>query len=244
MIKKLFLLLIPVTILFSCKKADVKNYNYKLAVGQSAKDILSASNYQSVKLEITYMPGYAPDAGAISNLTDYLNMLINKPGGIQITQRQISASGKGSLTLEEIRTIEDANRTVFTTGNTLGVYAMYVDADYSKVNTIGVAYRNTSLVVFGKTVVASSGGINQVTRTKLETVGLEHEFGHLLGLVNLGSPMQMDHEDAAHEKHCNNSKCLMYYATQITMMGGIILNAPVPLLDDNCRNDLHANGGK
>lgn len=29
--------------------------------------------------------------------------------------------------------------------------------------------------------------------------------------------MQVNHEDTAHEKHCNNSKCLMYYATQITM---------------------------
>lgn len=251
MIKKLLIYFFLIVLFISCSKDDTKSGSgsnplagNKLGVGVSAKDLLAATKFQSIQLEILYMPGYAPDATAINNLVAFLNMLINKPGGIQVTQRQIAASGKTTLSLDEIKAIEDANRTVFNTGSTIGVMAMYVDADYSQGNTIGVAYRNTSLVVFGKTVVASSGGINQVSRTKLESVGLEHEFGHLLGLVNLGSPMQVNHEDGGHEKHCNNSACLMYYATQTNMMGGVILSGPIPALDDNCRNDLRANGGK
>jgi hypothetical protein len=72
---------------------------------------------------------------------------------------------------------------------------------------------------------------------------MEHEYGHLLGLVNLGSPMQVDHKDPA-SNHCNNSSCLMYYETQVGQMGGILVSGPVPSLDANCRNDLKANGGK
>ena len=65
-----------------------------------------------------------------------------------------------------------------------------------------------------------------------------------MGLVKLGSNMATTHEDAAHQKHCNNTACLMYYATQTNMMGGVILSGTIPLLDANCKADLHANGGK
>ena len=94
------------------------------------------------------------------------------------------------------------------------------------------------------TITNFSGGANQTTRTKLETTVLDHEFGHLLGLTNLGTPMVTPHEDAAHMSHCNNSSCLMYYSTQTTVMGGILLSGPIPVLDANCKSDLTANGGK
>ncbi len=237
------------TVFAGCKKEDVKQSQAtlsgnNLSVGKSANDLLSATKYSSLKIEVAYMPGFAPDATALSNLTIFINNFANKPGGIQIISREITASGKAKLTLAEVVEIEKNNRTVFNSGTTMAVFLLYADAEFNESNVIGIAYRNTSMAIFGKSVVANSGGLNQIPRSKLESVGLLHEMGHLFGLVNLGSAMQVNHEDASKEKHCNNTACLMYFATQANMMGGLILSGPIPDLDTNCKNDLRANGGK
>ena len=247
--KKLFIpLLLSILFFAQCSKKDStpnssNNLNTK-SVGASAKQFLSAGTYTSINVQLQYMPGFAPDAAALNNLTSFLNSLLNKPSGITFSQTPIAASGKSVFSIEDLGTLEKTNRTQFTNGNVLSVYVVYVDAPFTTANILGAAYRNTSLVVFGPTVTNNSGGVNQTTRTKLETTVLNHEFGHLLGLTNLGTPMVSQHEDGAHMSHCNNSSCLMYFSTQTSMMGGVLLSGPVPVLDANCKADLTANGGK
>jgi len=234
----------------SCKKTDTItglpsiNSDNNKPVGASANALLSAATYTSVKIEIQYMPGYAPDAGALNNLTVFLNMLVNKPGGITIVQSQIAASGKTVLSLDDIATIEKNNRTAYTSGSQLGVYFLYTDGRYTEGNVLGIAFRNTSMCLFGKTIHDNSGAIGQTSRTKLESTVLEHETGHILGLVDIGSAMQTNHKDAAHGSHCNNTSCLMYYASETTDILGFLLTGAIPPLDANCRADLQANGGK
>ena len=233
-----------------CKKSDnitnlpsINDANNKV-VGAAAKDLLSASNYTSVKIEIQYMPGFQPDAAAVNNLTAFINSLINKTAGVTVVQTQIAASGKATLTLSEIGQIEKDNRTAYTSGSQLGVYFLYTDGGYEQANVLGVAYRNTSMSILGKTIHDNSGAIGQTSRTKLETTVLEHEFGHILGLVNLGSAMQTNHQDGAHGSHCNNANCLMYYQSETTDVLGFLLTGSIPTLDANCKADLIANGGK
>ncbi|MCW3108665.1 MAG: hypothetical protein JWQ09_3171, partial [Segetibacter sp.] len=115
---------------------------------------------------------------------------------------------------------------------------------YNPPNTLGVAYRNTSIALFGKAIKSFSGGYNQVTASTLETGTLEHELSHLLGLVNLGSPLVTNHADPNNLHHCNNSKCLMYYQAETSQFLGKFTPGSIPALDANCHNDLIANGGK
>lgn len=223
--------------------ASINSDNNK-AVGASANDLLSAGRYSSVKIEIQYMPGFQTDAAALNNLSSFLNALLNKPGGISIQQTQISASASQVLSLNDIAAIEKNNRTVYTSGNQLGVYFLFTDGSYTESNVLGLAFRNTSMCIFGKPVHDNSGGIGQASRTKLESTVLEHEFGHILGLVDVGSPMQASHKDAAHGNHCSNTNCLMYYASETSDIFGFLITGNIPALDANCRADLTANGGK
>lgn len=219
---------------------DANNKN----TGASAKDLLTSSQFSSLKIEIEYMQGYTPDAASLNNITSFLNSLINKPGGITITQKQIAAEGKPVYSLNDIATIEQKNRSAFNSGNQLAVYILIVDGNYTDANVLGVSYRNTSVCLFGKTIFDNSGNIGEVNRTKLETTVTEHEFGHLLGLVNVGTAMQTNHQDAAHGNHCNNENCLMYYAAETTDLLGFLMTGNVPQLDAACLADLHAAGGK
>ena len=242
--KFIFSLIIVVSFSFGCSKKDAvtiqNNLDYK-TLGTSARDMLSSEKYTSLKIEIQYMPGYQPDQTAVTNFTNFLTTLINKPGGVSVTEQQIPASGKTTLTIDDVVSIEKANRTAFTNGNQIALHILVADADYSGAHIVGISYWNTSICLFGKLIFANSGGIGMVSRTRLENIVLDHEVGHILGLVNQGSPMQVNHLDASNGMHCNNSACLMYYAIETAAVGGA---SSFPDLDANCRADLKANGGK
>jgi hypothetical protein len=246
----LFLSTLFLLLFAGCSKKDtitnlpsINDENNKV-VGASANDLLSAAKYSSIKIEIQYMPGFQPDAAAVNNLTAFLNTLVNKPGGVSVIQTQIASAGKTVYSLNDIATIEKDNRSVYTTGSQLGVYFLYTDGSYTDANVLGLAFRNTSISLLGKTIHDNSGGIGQASRTKLESAVLEHEFGHILGLVDVGTAMQTNHKDAVHGSHCNNSNCLMYYASETTDILGVLLTGNIPPLDTNCKADLTANGGK
>jgi hypothetical protein len=233
---------------WSCSKNDQQaaNFSYSTdqSVGYSAHDLLSADKFSSLKVEIQYMSGFQPDQTAINNLSSFLNSRLNKPGQIQIVQEEISATADTAYTIDEVVTEENNNRTTFSKSGQLGVYFLFTDNVYSGGgNTLGVSYRNSSMVLFGGTIFKNSGGLGQISRATLETTVMEHEFGHILGLVDIGSPMQTNHIDPAHGNHCNNSNCLMYYEVETTSMIGMF-GSNIPSLDANCLADLKANGGK
>jgi hypothetical protein len=213
-------------------------------VGASAHDLLASSKYTSLKIEVQYMSGFQPDAAALNHLQSVLSGLINKPAGITIVTKEIPAVSNTILSIDDIAQIEKNNRTAFTSGTELAVYVLYTNGTYSDNNVLGVAYKNTSVALFGKKIQDNSGGIGQASRTKLVATVAEHELGHLLGLVDLGSPMQTNHKDASHGNHCNNSNCLMYYASETSDILGFLITGNIPSLDANCVADLHANGGQ
>lgn len=186
------------------------------------------------------MPGYAPDSASSTSLQNFLKTYINKTGGIQITQKQIAASGKVSLSLNEVVVIEKTNRTVFTQNGVMGVHILITDGALGSTKTLATSYWNTSFCLFGKTINDNSGGVGLITRSRLITTLLQHEFGHLLGLVGQGTPMLINHKDAVNGAHCNITNCLMNFSVETNSLAG----TAIPLLDANCVADLKANGGK
>ena len=225
--------------LSACQKQDANvNLEYK-TLGTAAHALLDYAPYTVLQIQLHYMPGYQPDTGSVNNLVRFLTLYLNKPGGIHVMQQPIAASGKPVLSLSDIVKIENNNRTFFTAYKTITVHILITDGDYNLPDIFATSYWSTSLCVFGKTIYDNSGGQGQVDRSILLTTIFEHEFGHLLGLVNQGSPMQASHQDAAKGAHCDNSNCLMYYAIENYANGNF-----VPGLDANCRADLKANGGK
>ncbi|HBF21303.1 MAG: peptidase [Owenweeksia sp.] len=236
----------------ACKKDDDSDGGLpgnNLNTGASARDILSADRFGKITVEIQYPAGFAPDAGIITNLKNFISTYCHKPDGIEIVPVQITTPAAESYDFPDVREIEKNNRTVFNKENELALYLLFSDKEYSGNEgnqfTLGAAYQNTSTVIFMKTIRNNSGGFGQPSEVLLASTVLQHELGHLMGLVNLGADMQQDHEDKEHEKHCNEKSCLMYWAVETqAAMGNIVgMNTP-PDLDAQCRADIRAKGGK
>lgn len=241
-----------ISFIFSCQKETTgtfKNnnstYRFDLHPGASARDLLSDSLYTSLTVQIQYIDSAAPDITTVNNLKTMLTKYLNKPGGIYIFSEQIKPSST-LFTVDGIKGIEEKNRTVFTNGRNLGVYVLFVNGYYAADSLVlGATYRNTSMVIF-------ANGINDISKsdsisaTILTSTVVEHEFGHLMGLVDEGTPMVVNHRDPNHGNHCNNPLCLMYYAGTDASYGYVQSgqNNAIPALDSNCVADLRAVSGK
>lgn len=240
---KMVVIISSFLLLTSCQKeVDIAADDLQ-TLGTSAHDLLSADRYTALTVEIDYMPGFEPDAASIQHFKTFLNTYINKPIGINIVAHAIPASGKTILSVSELVQLEKQYRSRFTIDSMLAVYILLNDAAFSEdSNTLAISYWNTSTCLLGKSITKHSGAPGQIRRTTLLTTLLEHEFGHLLGLVDQGSPMQTDHRDAANGAHCANPNCLMYHAIETAENVGATNH--IPELDDACLSDLKANGGK
>ena len=211
-------------------------------------DFLSGTKYDKLIIEVNYVSGYEPTEATINSMVSFLETKINKPGGIEIQKKEISSGQTSFYTLTDIQNIEKHNRKNTISGNTLAAYILFIDKDYSlNANTqskvLGITYGKSSIVIFENTIRQYSGGITQPSVTRLETIVVEHEFGHLLGLTNNGSKMQVSHQDSPNGSHCSNENCLMHYSVETTDVIDNLMNN-IPTLDNNCLNDLKANGGK
>lgn len=216
--------------------------------GASAEELLRSTNFDRLEVELIYVNGIRPEPTSLNNLRNFLQQRLNKPAGISFVERNITDNTGENYTIEEVRALEDANRTSFSRDNTIAVSIIFVDKpsnrDEGNSIVLGTAYRNTSLVVYQSTIERFSGGIGQPSRVTLESTVNNHEFGHLMGLVNLGTPLQSPHEDDSSEHHCDVDGCLMFFEIN----GGNVLNmmnmSSIPELDSQCLADLRANGGK
>ncbi|MGW9687162.1 hypothetical protein [Flagellimonas sp. 2504JD1-5] len=227
-----------------------------LATGASANDILSNTNFDKLLIEIAYVNGFRPTNATMDNFETFLRERTFKTD-IEFTFTPLSSPNEETLTLQEIADLEGDNRTEYNSGSTLAIYIYFADApsdgdDESEgLVTLGAVYRNTSMIIYEATVRQLAGQSNLISVTDVESATLNHEFGHLFGLVNLGTPPVNDHEDPDAENHCNVQGCLMRAELQF---GGPTMKmlesraskgaAAVPALDAECILDLQSNGGR
>lgn len=244
--------------LFSCSDPDEneegknpeinKSANLK-ALGDSATELLSDGKFTSMNIEIVYVNGYAPSEKTLANFKKFLEARTYKPDGIRISLRAVNSSGKSPFDIEEIAEIENEHRTIYNAGDEISVYIYVTDgrSEKDKENefTLGSAFRNTSMVIFGETIEKFADRPNAPSKSDIEAAVFNHEFGHLFGLVDIGTEPQSDHLDKDNAGHCNIEGCLM--EASIEFGSGIIdeiEGGRVPKLDAHCIRDLQAAGGR
>lgn len=185
-----------------------------LSSGDSAMDFLSNDSFDKVLIEIAYVTGFQPTQIAINSLAVFLKQRTFKEN-IEIVYTELDSPNEESLTLDEIADLENDNRTIYNNGKTLAIYIYFADAPSDENNdeedlvTLGAVYHNTSMIIHEVTVRKLASKSILITNADVETATLNHEFGHLFGLVDLGTSMVNDHQDSEAKNHCNVQGCLM-----------------------------------
>jgi hypothetical protein len=185
-----------------------------LATGASGNDILSNSSFDRLLIEIGYVRGFRPTNEAMTAFTDFLRQHTFKET-IEIVYSELDSPNEEDLTLQEIADLEEENRTAYNDDSTLAVYIYFADApsegdeEDEGLVTLGAVYRNTSMVIHEVTVRKLAAQSGLIFDSDVETATLNHEFGHLFGLVDLGTDMINPHEDPDAQNHCNVQGCLM-----------------------------------
>ncbi|MBZ9631989.1 hypothetical protein LB465_14490 [Salegentibacter sp. LM13S] len=253
-----FILLFISVLSFSCSSDSDKNDDGiggidKTAnlqgLGDSASHLLSDAEFTSMNIEIVHVNGFAPSETALANFKNFLEERTFKPDGINISLRAVPSSGKAPFSIDEIVEIEKETRTIYNAGDEIAVYIYFADGKSEKDEenkfTLGSAFRNTSMVIFGGTIKDFASRPNAPNESDIEAAVLNHEFGHLFGLVDIGTEPQSDHKDDDNEGHCNVEDCLM--RASIEFGSGIIdqiEGGRVPALGSHCIRDLQAAGGR
>ena len=220
----------------------------KKGLGDSAHDLLSDDIYTSINIEVLYVEGYQPTVAAMNNFKAFLEERTYKPDGISISSRKVESSGLSPFEIQEIADIEDEKRSTYNVGDEISIYIYFADGsnedDTDERYILGSAYRNTSMVIYGETIKKFAARVNAPSKSVIETAVLNHEFGHLFGLVNVGTELQSDHEDPDYEGHCTEENCLM--RASLEFGSGIIdqVRGTPPELGPKCIADLQANGGR
>jgi hypothetical protein len=264
--KKVYILVLSLILVAACSKnsdspegtppGSIDKSENLQATGDSANDVLSNNTFTKLLIEIAYVTGFQPSAEAMNNFQNFLLQRTFKQD-IEVQYLELPSPNETDLTLQEIADLETENRTAYNEGTTLAIYIYFADAPSESDDpqegtiTLGAVYRNTSMVIYEATVRELALSSSQATIEDVETATLNHEFGHLLGLVNLGSPSVNNHEDPNAEHHCDIDGCLM--RAELQFGGGLLgmMNkristgkAAVPGLDSECILDLQANGGR
>lgn len=210
-------------------KAVDKTANLQ-GTGDSANDLLSNDKFTKLKIEIAYVDGFQPSQDAIAGFVAYLKKRTFKEI-VDVAYSKLESPDEESLTLDEIAKLESDNRTIYNDGDTLAVYIYFADApadgddEEEGLVTLGAVYRNTSMIIHEVTVRKLADQSIFISDTDVENSTLNHEFGHLFGLVNLGTTPVNDHEDVQKDddgetildsegkplgnSHCNVAGCLM-----------------------------------
>lgn len=245
-LKKVILVLIVLTT-FICgckKKVDTEVAGTTI----NAADYLSSAVYQQLNVQLVYDKGAPPAQETINNIKVFLADNVNKPGGINVSLTEINGPVKSRMTLMDVIAVEKAQRLPIAEGNSLNMFIYLSNSEYEEAagdyKTLGIEFGTGAIVLFGRSMHNSGGGLTQPPYYIVESSVAEHEIGHALGLVNAGTRMVSDHQDNNHSHHCANKDCLMYFAIETSDIVANLLGGSVPSLDAGCRVDLKNNGGK
>jgi hypothetical protein len=189
------------------------DYDATRAAGESAESLLTHRYFKRVVVEIQSVKGYSPTQETLNRLQTFLEQTLHPPRGASIfVDESVPAGTSERWSIVDLRALEAKYRNRYPSKDELAVHIFFLDGanqdDQPAYRTFGQAYFNTSIVLYSRTLRAQAALTPAIPSYILETSILEHEFGHLLGLV------RGVHADPDHPQHCSEPRCLMNWLVE------------------------------
>lgn len=203
--------------------------------GQFGDEYIRGDKYSKMLVEIDHVPGSGPHAEALDKLKSAIRNNLDKDSVEVVTDDSVQGKGQDhEYSLEdEIVPMEKEHRDHWSGGDTAVLHILYVDGgsqrDESDRKVLGTAYWGTSVVMYKGNIRETSCTNCGIASTKpelryVERAVIVHELGHVLGLVDSGTPAQ--NEDRIYdgdrcECHSNRKESVMYYAVESSNINNI-----------------------
>lgn len=171
--------------------------------------------YRELIIEIDHAPGYNPESSTVSLLKERLGQVCDKPDGIRIELNEVDFSETNTWTAEKVRDIGHETMDNDPQTSVLRWHVIMPEGKYSDESVLGVAVDASTIALFSDSIDDATSIFNpRISSEDIENSVMVHEFGHLLGLVNLVYTSPADHEDSQHPGHSNNEDSVMYWAIE------------------------------
>lgn len=223
--------------------------------GPGPRDYLSSATYDRLVIEIDTVEGMDPPVAALDTLRARLVEVVDKPAGVELRKDETLRPRGSPWTDDAVLAASSSNRDIKTDGDTVVIHLLFVDNEYADGRVLGATYsakRGNTVVSTGPVVIFSEA-IEEVCSNPLAlclnptnywTAVLVHEFGHALGLVDNGIPMQTDHQDEAHPGHSSNQQSVMWWQVETADISSVFRNGPPTTFDADDKADLCAVSGR
>ncbi len=183
--------------------------------GGLALACLRDDTYREMIVEIDHAPGYNPESSTVSLLKERLGQVCDKPDGIRIELNEMNFAETSTWTADKVREIAHETMAAPPQTSILRWHVIMPEGTYSDDSVLGVAVDASTIALFSDSIDDATSIFNpRISAEDIENSVMVHEFGHLLGLVNLVYTSPADHEDSEHPGHSNNEDSVMYWAVE------------------------------
>lgn len=205
-------------------------------------DYLRDDRFTEWVIEIDYVQGQRPRADALNTLQDRLEDLARKDS-IKIVLDDSLPETNRDWNIESLLDYKRQHQDFHSEGDRIVTWVAYVDGEWpgsGNGNVLGVALSDHETVAIMKEDIDSAGFLF-VSAADVERTVLVHEFGHIIGLVDNGIPMQTPHGDGT--GHSDNSNSVMWAAVETFNGANQLRGAPPDTFDADDKRDVCAAGG-
>lgn len=204
---------------------------------------LSGDSDRSLRVELDSVPALEPYSSSIAYLRDEFSALLKKPDGITFeADETLEPAGEDfewtfELLDEYARAHAESDEGGPVTIQVLSLDGRYVSEGSGTV--LGLAWGQRFIALFQDAIRSpcASGLLGALQAENCEAAERNvwaHEIGHVIGLVDNGVTMRVDHRDPDRGRHDVSDECLMYWAYD----GPQIFDALLGRLDSGDAADL------
>jgi hypothetical protein len=187
---------------------------------------IRGDEYSRLEFEVDSVPGLEPSDATGAPVIAALQRTIDKPGGITLrADDQLPAHADDFVwKFTDLSALAEQTFGDRTGSGSIAAHLMFVDGHYeddtSQGTVLGVAWAHRHIALFVDNIQRSCssrgtlGVLDPSACQRAESAVWLHEVGHILGLVDNGLAMLVNHRDPDpnHGAHDADKSCVMYWA--------------------------------